>query len=97
MLFTYRRLPLAHIFISLFTLVVLRSGPAYAEWVVVSGDESGTTAYVDPGTIRRNGDLVKMWTRYDSILERLGRIIIEPGQGHGGKGKVPVDSSPSCC
>jgi hypothetical protein len=45
-----------------FALLVLSSGPAYAEWVAVDGnEEAGVTIYADPGTIRRNGNLVKVW------------------------------------
>jgi hypothetical protein len=48
------------------TLLVLSSGPAYAEWVKVSdSDETGKTVYVDPATVRRNSNLVKMWQFYD--------------------------------
>jgi len=48
------------------TLLVLSSSPAYAEWVKVSdSDEAGMTVYVDPATIRRNRNLVKMWQFYD--------------------------------
>ncbi|MEK6670443.1 MAG: surface-adhesin E family protein [Nitrospirota bacterium] len=48
------------------TLLVLSSGPAYAEWVKVSdSDETGKAVYVDPATIRRNSNLVKMWQFYD--------------------------------
>ena len=48
------------------TLLLLSSGPAYAEWVKVSeSDEAGKTVYVDPATIRRNSNLVKMWQFYD--------------------------------
>ncbi len=48
------------------TLLVLSSGPAYAEWVKVSdSDETGKTVYVDSATIRRNSNLVKMWQFYD--------------------------------
>lgn len=50
----------------LITLLLLSSGPAYAEWVKVSeSDEAGKTVYVDPSTIRRNSNLVKMWQFYD--------------------------------
>ena len=46
----------------LITLLLLSSGPAYAEWVAVGGnEEAGVTVYADPGTIRRKGNLVKMW------------------------------------
>ena len=48
------------------TLLVLSSSPAYAEWVKVSdSDEAGKTVYVDPASIRRNSNLVKMWQFYD--------------------------------
>ena len=50
----------------LITLLLLSSGPAYAEWVKVSdSDEAGMTVYADPDTIRRNRNLVKMWQFYD--------------------------------
>jgi len=60
----------------LFTLLVLSSGPAYAEWVPVSdGDEAGKTVYVDPATIRRNSNLVKMWLFYDyKTVQTVGGI-----------------------
>jgi hypothetical protein len=46
----------------LFLLPVLSSGPAYAEWVAVGGnEEAGVTVYADPGTIRRKENLVKVW------------------------------------
>ncbi len=48
------------------TLLSLSGGPAYAEWFKVSdGDEGGKTVYVDPTTIRRDSNLVKMWQFYD--------------------------------
>jgi hypothetical protein len=47
-------------FCLLITLLVLSSGPAYAEWVKLSGDDSVTT-YADATTIQRTGDLVRMW------------------------------------
>ena len=50
----------------LIILLFLNSGAAYAEWVKVSdSDEAGKTVYVDPATIRRNSNLVKMWQFYD--------------------------------
>ena len=50
----------------LITFLVLSSGPVYAEWVLVSGDDAaGLAVYVDPATIRRNGNLAKMWQLYD--------------------------------
>ena len=50
----------------LITLLTLSSGAAYAGWVLTSGDdEAGLTVYVDPDSIRRKGNLVKMWQLYD--------------------------------
>ncbi len=45
----------------LITLLVLSSGPAYAEWLLVGkGVGSGMTTYADPDTIRREGNLVTL-------------------------------------
>jgi hypothetical protein len=44
-------------------LVVVTSGAA-AEWVKVSGNETMTN-YADPATIRKTGNVVKMWQLYD--------------------------------
>lgn len=50
----------------LITLLVLSSRPVYAEWVLTSGDdEAGLKVYIDPATLRRNGNLAKMWQLYD--------------------------------
>ena len=51
----------------LFILLFLYSVPAYAEWVWVSftKSEGGYDVYADPDTIRRKGELVKMWVLYD--------------------------------
>ena len=50
----------------LITLLVLSSGPVYAEWVRVSADNHGKmTAYVDPSTIRRKAGVVEMWELWD--------------------------------
>lgn len=62
------KLPMADIlgFWLLITLLVLSSGPAYAEWVTVSViDQAGATMYVDPDTIHRKGDRVRMWELID--------------------------------
>jgi len=66
----HRHLPLAYIsgFWSLIVLLVLCSGPAYAEWVQIGMLEDGTTIYADTDTIRRKGDLVKMWVLFDYHL-----------------------------
>ena len=50
----------------LITLLLLSSGPAFAEWIKVSDSNvAGKAVYVDPSTIRRNSNLVKMWQFYD--------------------------------
>jgi hypothetical protein len=65
----FLKLPLASCsaFWLLITLLVLSSGPAYAEWVAVISSESsgGYTVYVDPDTIRHEEDGVEMWELYD--------------------------------
>ena len=62
-------LPLAYLsgFWSLITLLVLSTVPAYVEWVAVEKDyllPGLQTVYVDPDTIRREGNLVTMWQLY---------------------------------
>jgi len=50
----------------LITLLLLSSTSAYAEWIPVGGnDPIGMTTYVDPDTIRRKGELVKIWQLND--------------------------------
>jgi hypothetical protein len=83
-----RRLSLAYClgFWLLITLLVLSSGPAYAEWVEIDSSDSngGYTAHVDPDTIRRKGDLVKMWYLFDYKTQqtmRNGSYLSERAQG----------------
>ena len=52
-------------FLLLITLLLLSSGPAYAEWMSLGESESGTTVHADPATIRREGDVVKMEVLFD--------------------------------
>jgi hypothetical protein len=63
----YRRLSLAYClgFWLLITLLVLSSGPAYAEWVRALNNQTDPTLYVDSDTIRRNGTVVKWWELLD--------------------------------
>ena len=51
----------------LFLLIVLNTGPAYAEWVWISSAQSdgGYDVYVDRSTIRRKGDVVRIRVLYD--------------------------------
>jgi hypothetical protein len=49
----------------LLMLLIVSSGPAYAEWVSIGSTDDGTTAYADPDTIRRKEEIVKMWILFD--------------------------------
>ena len=52
----------------LITILVLSSGPVYAEWVAVEKDyllPGLQTVYIDPNTIHREGNLVTMWQLID--------------------------------
>lgn len=50
----------------LIMLLVLSCGLACAEWVLASGnDKTGLLVYIDPDSIRRKGNLAKMWQLYD--------------------------------
>ena len=72
------KLPLAHSwgFWLLITLLVLSSGSVHAEWVAIekNNELAGImTVYVDPDTIRRKGNLVKMWQLIDFKTMQGGR------------------------
>ncbi len=49
----------------LITLLLLRPAPVYAEWVMLGETPGGVTIYVDPKTIRRKDDRVKLWYLFD--------------------------------
>lgn len=50
----------------LMMLLAVVSSSAMAEWVVVTRSENGAnTVYVDPATIRKAGNKVKMWELFD--------------------------------
>ena len=49
----------------LITLLVLSSGPAYAECVRALNHQTDPTLYVDSDTIRRNGTVVRWWELLD--------------------------------
>jgi hypothetical protein len=75
---TFLKLPLAYCsgFWLLITLLVPSSGPAYAEWVAVEKNNQFAgigTVYVDPDTIHRTGNLVKMWQLIDFKTMQGGR------------------------
>jgi hypothetical protein len=54
----------------LMMLLAVVSSSAAAEWVVVSDSDAAVT-YVDVDTIRKNGNLVIMWTLYDFKTARV--------------------------
>jgi hypothetical protein len=58
----------------LITLLVLSSGPAYAEWIPVHEiAQLSATISVDPDTIHRKGDLVELWILYNYKITQSGR------------------------
>jgi len=60
----------------LITLLVMSSGPVYAEWVAVEKTyrlPGIQTLYVDPDTIRREGNLVTLWQLIDFKTMQGGR------------------------
>lgn len=64
------RFPRAYVFgfWSLITLLVLNSGSVYAEWVAMEKDYLSPglqTVYIDPDSIRREGNLVTLWQLID--------------------------------
>jgi hypothetical protein len=74
----FLKLSLAYVsdFWLLITLLVLSSGPAYAEWIAVEKNNQFAgimTVYVDPGTIQRKGNLVTMWQLIDFKTMQGGR------------------------
>lgn len=50
----------------LMLLLALSCGSAMAEWVLV-GKDNQIKHYADPDTIRRKGNIVKMWSLYDML------------------------------
>lgn len=64
----FHKLSLTYLFgcWSLIMFLTMSSGAACAEWVLATGnDETGLLVYIDPDSIRRNGNLAKMWQLYD--------------------------------
>ncbi len=62
----------------LITLLVLSHGSVYAEWVRVIEPDEGMTAYADPDTIRRKGELVQMGVLFDykTIQTNAGKSFL---------------------
>jgi hypothetical protein len=53
-----------HIKTLLLTIALLVTGSAWADWVQVAGNDSAST-YIDPATIRRDGNFRKVWQLQD--------------------------------
>jgi hypothetical protein len=49
----------------LITLLMLSSGPAFADWMSLGESDSGTSVYADLATMRPEAGLVKMWVLFD--------------------------------
>jgi len=71
----------------LITLLLLISSPAYAGWVRIDKTDidktdDGMTTYVDPDTIRRKGNLVKIWELFDfkTIQTSQGNLLSRKSQ-----------------
>ena len=60
----------------LITLLVLSSGPAFAEWAsLFRNDDTGETIYVDKDTIRHKEDVVTWWELEDfKTVQTVGGI-----------------------
>ena len=45
----------------LLTCLMLLTSPAWAEWVLITTSANGMGNYIDPETIRKNGDMRLVW------------------------------------
>lgn len=52
------------------TLLVLSSGPTYADWAAIGDNVDLDTIYVDIETIRLKGELAEVWVLTDSKLAK---------------------------
>lgn len=60
----------------LIVLLVMGSGPAYAEWMWIDKGKPGMTIYINPDTIRHKGNLVTMWELFD--FETAEKMASDP-------------------
>ena len=83
---SFLKLPLTYLlgFWLLITLLLLSSGPVFAEWVAVEETPGLRTVYVDLDTIRREGNLVTLWLLMDFQSMQgnvgLGRFGLDPSR-----------------
>lgn len=59
----------------LLTMLLLVATTASAEWTIVSGSHE-FLSYMDMGTIRRNGNFVKIWGLLDHFKEKTQGTIV---------------------
>ena len=52
-----------------FVCLMMLAGSAWAEWVVYSKDEEDGTFYLDPATIRKDGNMRRVW-RVQELKQR---------------------------
>jgi hypothetical protein len=52
------------------TLLMLSSGPTYAQWEAVGDNVDLDTIYIDIETLRRKGELAEVWVMTDSKLAK---------------------------
>jgi hypothetical protein len=51
-------------------VLLVLSGNAMADWVKVGGSADGTVSYANPSTIRKNGNMAKIWSLLDYTKAR---------------------------
>jgi len=57
-------------------LLMTLAAPAGAEWVKYSENAQGTMVYYDPTTIKKRGDLVRVWMLQDYRKSQKGAMSI---------------------
>ena len=64
----------------LMTLLTVVSSSAAAEWVAIARHKTETD-YADPTTIRRTGNMVKMWNLFDFKTVEAAAFAVRPATG----------------
>ena len=59
----------------MFALLMALSLPALGEWKLIETDKDGNGIYFDPGTLERNGNIVRVWMMSDlPAINMVGRL-----------------------
>lgn len=53
-------------------LIATVNAPAWADWVRYQSSDSGTIHYYDPSTVRKSGNLVRVWGMQSYSIEIAG-------------------------